>query len=308
MDMIKKSGFSQFVVEELEVRREDASALLADIASAGAAGDSRARNVLSKYWKDVGEHEQGARRSRTLLKGMLPRNARDPILEHAEESDENAEVSGVASPQGQFTGFTTSFSPGKIAAAANGRSSIASAAVAEDTEVPFTVPASLVSSRGNEPMLSSGSYPPSIPPRGGASSDSLKGGYAAGATAAMPTAMENDLAELRTQYSTLLHEVLKVSAERNNLAVASVQRERDFEELRSEFNKLEVAAAEAAKDAALPGLRRRGRAAADTADANKAVEADDDSTMRGAENGFALWQLLLLAIIAFLLGRISTGL
>jgi hypothetical protein len=120
--------------------------------------------------------------------------------------------------------------------------------------------------------------------------------------------MENDLAELRTQYSTLLHEVLKVSAERNNLAVASVQRERDFEELRSEFNKLEVAAAEAAKDAALPGLRRRGRAAADPADANKAVEADDDSTMRGAESGFALWQLMLLAIIAFLLGRISTGL
>jgi hypothetical protein len=58
------------------------------------------------------------------------------------------------------------------------------------------------------------------------------------------------------------------------------------------------------------GLRQRGARAANatTGADGAAATTEDDSTGKGGteDGGFALWQLLLLAFIAFLLGRLTS--
>ena len=311
----------QFIVEELALGAEDVSKLQAQLAAADEAGEPRARSsVLSKYWKDV--EERGEHTSRTKLSGFVAHDTtNDPILEYGENEDDNSNT--IPSPLVKGSagmGMSSGRGGGNGGGDEVVREMVREAAreVARD-EAPFTVPASLTtSSRHEEPMRSSGSYPPSIPPRNGAGSEPMLGRYgSSGASgegteqvSSLQQSNERELAELRAQFSGLTYELLKVNAERGSLASSSIQRERDFEELRSEYRKLEIASAEAKKD----GLRRRGGGGGGNGNGGggsmytKLDEEDDSTTRGGGGDGFALWQLLLLALIAFLLGRISTGL
>jgi len=333
----------QFIVEELALRADDVAQLGARLGGDDGRGGARSA-ALSAFWKEL--EARGERAGRTRLSGAVQREPTDPIPE--DEDGAGGAGAGAGGGGGGGAGAGTGAGAGAGAGADDFAGTTAAGEdaagggggegggggddAALENDVPFTVPGALASGRRDEPMLSSGSYPPSIPPRAGAGGEAARFGAGAGAGAlGSPAGGERELVELRAQYNALLHEVLKSSAERNSLAAAAVQRERDFEELREEHRRLEGAAAAAARDslAAAPGLRRRGGGgggggggdaagggaagggaaggvAGDAAAA--ALDDDDDTTARGADAGFALWQLLGLAVIAFLLGRLSKGL
>jgi hypothetical protein len=331
-DLGKPGKAVAFIVEEMALVADDAARLQTALSTSPHPGAKSRSDILSASWKDA-------------------------VAGGAAMTTQSTFFGALDAPPGASAGAAAGGGDGATAAAAAAAAAADEAASggyatanfgATGYDGDFTVPAALSAGRrAEEPMLSSGSYPPSIPPPaerdgfsaaepaaaprfgvsssgdargggGGGGGAAVGGGGGGGASAASAAAFERELAALRAQYNVLTRDVLVVSAERDGLSAAAVKRERDYEELRAQYAR-ELARADAgAKAAPDSALRQRGgaggvaggggAAAAGAAPAAAAADDEDDSTARDAgDAGFALWQLLLCALIAFLAGRLSNA-
>ena len=175
-----------------------------------------------------------------------------------------------------------------------------------------------------------------LPLRGGASAAAAAPGAAATAHRYSPShgavggassaAQEAELLALRDKFNNVAAEVLALNAEKQGLAHAVIKREREFEvravcvsftphtllsppfhrprlaqDLRQQYATL--VQQRDARPLGGDGLRRRGRGSAGVDE-----DEDDDTTKDHSQvAGFLLWQLILTAVVAFLLGRLTAA-
>ena len=149
------------------------------------------------------------------------------------------------------------------------------------------------------------------------------GAIAALSPASLET-LERALPAMRREMNETALGAMHLQGTNQKMAEALIKAQREIEMLRSTMEEQvrAVAALQRGPDGgavkgAASDVRRRAAAASTIsgasgsgvgAAAREAVaEEDDDSTTKDADIGFALWQLLLVAIIAFLVGRLSTG-
>lgn len=193
-----------------------------------------------------------------------------------------------------------------------------------------------VSAAWHDTVLDSGPET-TLPLRGGASAAAAVTGAAVTAHRYSPShgagggassaAQEAELLALRDKFNNVAAEVLALTAEKQGLTHAVIKREREFEvrpvcvsftsnlalsppfyccqrlaqDLRQQYATL--VQQRDARPLGGDGLRRRGRGSAGVDE-----DEDDDTTKDHSQvAGFLLWQLILTAVVAFLLGRLTAA-
>jgi len=152
---------------------------------------------------------------------------------------------------------------------------------------------------GNTPNRKENEMPTSATKRGGVSNEPLVSSNNTNNSNGVYISTDDlqQFITIRDQYQTLANQFTQVLANRDELDLAVKNREKEIERYRKEKQEY----LESMKD----GVRQRTTTPATTPKTN--ID-DDNDILNSTENnppGFALWQVLLLAFIMFLLGRLT---
>lgn len=324
-----------FLVQEVLVLPDEAAAVQAQI-TAATSSPKQQTEILSAFWKDLIVRTEAAGQPKVVARFSAVIRRVGGEQGSIAEGNEGVEDFTAGAGGGAFSA-THGGDDHYLGATSRINESAASF---DDSR--FVVPASDAAQSDREAAREqprSGSYPPVGPPSAPstarfsprldtAPSSSLYDGGGMGGTGAIAAlspasleTLERALPAMRREMNETALGAMHLQGTNQKMAEALIKAQREIEMLRSTMEEQvrAVAALQRGPDGgavkgAASDVRRRAAASSTISGgsgsgvgASAVAEEDDDSTTKDADIGFALWQLLLVAIIAFLVGRLSTG-